>query len=134
MSALREQTRDSYWAPIPEFDYLGDMSEKDYSLGFRYREVACPAKFKRTVAAVFHIDASNRIVRVHDPIFNRPGYVHQCFGIGQRLKTPAWYAVQLTYPDAKMALRSWIQGKDNPINGGPLFAHIVALLPTSDEY
>lgn len=122
---------------LPEFVYLAEMSEEDYALGFRYREIASPTPAlpkRRVVAAVYFIDVSNRIVRVHDPVFNRPGYVHQCFGVGRRTKAPAWRAVQLTFPDSRMALRSWQNGRDNLQLDGGAFPHVEARLPTSEEY
>jgi hypothetical protein len=137
MLHLKDSPAPRYWSPPPEFAYLGEMTDEDFTLGFRYREIASGTPIdptRRVVAAVYYIDVSNRIVRIHDPIFNRPGYVHQCFGVDSRSKTPAWHAVQLTFPDAKMALRSWVQRKDNRPEGDPLFPHIEGLLPTSTEY
>lgn len=122
---------------VPEFVYLAEMSDEDYSLGFRYREIASPTSValrRRVVAAVFFIDVSNRIVRVHDRAFNRPGYVHQCFGMTRRMKRPEWRAVQLTFPDARMALRSWQNGRDNLEFGDGVLPFVEACLPTSDEY
>ena len=124
-------------SPTPEFTYLGEMTDEDYALGFRYQKIASPTPqmpARRVVAVVYVIDESNRIVRVHAPTFNRPGYVHQCFGVSRRLKTPAWFAVQLTYPDSKMAIQSWELGKDIPPNGDPLFPRIEAMTPTPEEY
>jgi hypothetical protein len=120
-----------------EFVYLAEMTDEDYILGFRYREIASPTATsprRRVVAAVFFIDVSNRIVRVHDEAFNRPGYVHQCFGMARRMKRPAWRAVQLTFPDARMALRSWQNGRDNLEFGAGVLPYVEACLPTSDEY
>lgn len=126
---------ESAWAPAPAFTYLADMTDEDYAVGFRYREVAVGhAPLVRVKAAVYFIDASNRIVRIDDPILNSPGYVHQCFGVSRGIKNPAWYAVQLTFPDAKMALRSWKLGKDNLPSGDLLFPFVEARLPRSDEY
>jgi hypothetical protein len=124
-------------APLPEFVYLAEMTDEDYVLGFRYREIASPTRDmprRRVVAATFFIDVSNRIVRVHDAAFNRPGYVHQCFGVGRRMRRPAWRAVQVTFPDARMALRSWRNGRDNLEFGDGVFPYIEACLPSSDEY
>ena len=137
MLKLKGSPAPRFWSPSPESAYLGEMTDEDFTLGFRYREIASATPIdsaRRIVAAVYYIDVSNRIVRIHDPVFNRPGYVHQCFGVGRRSRTPAWHAVQLTFPDAKMALRSWVQGKDNRPDGDPLFPHIEGLLPTSAEY
>lgn len=123
--------------PAPPFIYLPDMTDADYALGFRYREVASPTVTKplrRVIAAVFHIDVSNRIVRVHDPVLNRPGYVHQCFGITKRSNKCAWRPVQLKFPDAKMAIRSWKNGLDNQQFGDGMFACVEGRLPTADEY
>lgn len=123
--------------PVPQFTYLGEMTDEDYALGFRYQKIASPTAqlpSRRVVAAVYEIDKSHRIVRVHDPTFNRPGYVHQCFGVCRRLKSPGWFAVQLTYPDSKMAIRSWELGKDNAPLGDPLFPYIEERAPTADEY
>lgn len=122
---------------VPEFVYLAEMSDEDYALGFRYREIASPTRGvpqRRVVAAVFFIDVSNRIVRVHDRAFNRPGYVHQCFGVTRRMKRPAWREVQLTFPDARMALRSWRNGRDNLEFGDGVMPYVEACLPTSEEY
>jgi hypothetical protein len=120
-----------------EFVYLAEMTDEDYALGFRYREIASPlpsSPRRRVVAAVFFIDVSNRIVRVYDGAFNRPGYVHQCFGVARRTKRPAWRAVQLTFPDARMALRSWQNGRDNLEFGAGVLPYVEACLPTSEEY
>ena len=122
---------------IPEFVYLAEMTDEDYAQGFRYREIASPSATlprRRVVAAVFFIDVSNRIVRVYDGTFNRPGYVHQCFGVARRMKRPAWQAVQLTFPDARMALRSWQNGRDNLEFGSGVLPYVEACLPTSEEY
>ena len=122
---------------VPAFVYLAEMSDEDYELGFRYREIASPTRLtphRRVVAAVFFIDVSNRIVRVHDRTFNRPGYVHQCFGVTRRMKQPAWREVQLTFPDARMALRSWRNGRDNLEFGDGVMPYVEACLPTSEEY
>jgi hypothetical protein len=120
-----------------EFAYLAEMTDEDYALGFRYREIASPmaaSPRRRVVAAVFFIDVSNRIVRVYDEAFHRPGYVHQCFGVTRRAKRPAWRAVQLTFPDARMALRSWQNGRDNLEFGADVLPYVEACLPTSEEY
>jgi hypothetical protein len=122
---------------VPAFVYLAEMSDEDYELGFRYREIASPTRLtphRRVIAAVFFIDVSNRIVRVHDRAFNRPGYVHQCFGVTRRMKQPAWREVQLTFPDARMALRSWRNGRDNLEFGDGVMPYVEACLPTSEEY
>src|SRR5262245_39494837 len=103
------------------------MTNDDYDLGFSYREIASPTEqlpSNRIIAAVFEIDACNRIVRVHDPIFNRPGYVHQRYGVTRRDKTPAWHAVQLIFPDSKMAIQSWQLGRDMPAIGDPMFPQV----------
>jgi len=124
-------------AALPEFDYLAEMTDEDYALGFRYREIASPTPTspeRRVVAAVFYIDVSNRIVRVHDKAFNRPGYVHQCFGVARRMNRPAWRAVQLTFPDARMALKSWQNRRDNLEFGDGVLPYVEACLPTSEEY
>ena len=34
-------------APLPEFVYLAEMSEEDYALGFRYRDIASPTPARR---------------------------------------------------------------------------------------
>jgi hypothetical protein len=122
---------------VPEFVYLAEMTDEDYALGFRYREIASPTPASprlRVVAAVFFIDVTNRIVRVHDGTFNRPGYVHQCFGVARLMKRPAWRAVQLTFPDARMALRSWQNGRDNLEFGAGALPYVEACLPTAEEY
>lgn len=124
-------------AAAAEFVYLAEMTDEDYTLGFRYREIASSTPNlprRRVVAAVYFIDVSHRIVRVHDEAFNRPGYVHQCFGMARRMKRPAWRAVQLTFPDARMALRSWQNGRDNLEFGAGVLPYVEACLPTSDEY
>lgn len=104
-----------------EFVYLAEMTDEDYALGFRYREIASPTAAlprRRVVAAVFFIDVSNRIVRVYDGAFHRP----------------AWRAVQLTFPDARMALRSWQNGRNNLEFGADVLPYVEACLPTSEEY
>lgn len=86
-------------------------------------------------AVVFAIDASNCIVRVFDGVFKRPGYVHQCFGtIKKRRSARGWYAVQLTFPDAIMALTSWQSGKDNREFSDGTFPHVEAEIPTYAEH
>ena len=137
MNQLERMPAQAAESAIPEFVYLADMRDEDYALGFRYREIAShtpPSPGRRVVATVYFIDVSNRIVRVHDGAFNRPGYVHQCFGVARRMKRPAWRAVQHTFPDAKMALQSWRNGRDNLQFGDGVFPYIDARLPTSEEY
>jgi hypothetical protein len=137
MNQLERMPQRATATALPEFVYLAEMTDEDYALGFRYREIASPTPAlpkRRIVAAAYFIDVSNRIVRIHDPVFNRPGYVHQCFGVARRIKSPAWRAVQLTFPDARMALRSWRSGRDNLQFGDGVFPHVEARLPTADEY
>jgi hypothetical protein len=113
------------------------MADEDFPLGFRYREIASPTPSspeRRVIAAVYFIDVSNRIVRIYDPVFNRPGYVHQCYGVGKRLLRPAWRAVQLTFPDAKMALNALRNGRDNLEFGSGDFPYIKSRLPIESEY
>ncbi|QDT73204.1 hypothetical protein [Lacipirellula limnantheis] len=122
----------------PEVLYLNDLSDGDRALGFRHCRIANPTTdmpLRRVKAVVFAIDASNRIVRVFDGLLNRPGYVHQCFGaLKKRRSVRGWYAVQLTFPDAVMALNSWQSGKDNREFGDGTFPHVEAEIPTQAEY
>ena len=137
MNQLERMPAQAAESAIPEFVYLADMTDEDYALGFRYREIASPAPplpGRRVVVAVYFIDVSNRIVRIHDGAFNRPGYVHQCFGVARRMKRPAWRAVQHTFPDARMALQSWRNGRDNLQFGDGVLPYVEACLPTSEEY
>ena len=122
---------------LPQFKYLGEMISDDFHWGFRYLEIASPTEqmpSNRVIAAVFEIDACNRIVRVYDPMFNRPGYVHQRYGVIRRGKLPAWHAVQLIFPDSKMAIRSWQLGKDNPTLDDPTFPVVDEQAPKPREY
>jgi hypothetical protein len=54
--------------------------------------------------------------------------------VTRRAKRPAWRAVQLTFPDARMALRSWQNGRDNLEFGDRVLPYVEACLPTSEEY
>ncbi|MBL9161622.1 MAG: hypothetical protein JNL18_02650 [Planctomycetaceae bacterium] len=90
---------------------------------------------RRVKTVVFAIDASNRIVRVYDGVFNRPGYVHQHFGaLKEQRSARGWYAVKLTFPDAVMTLGSRQHGKDKREFGDGTFSHIDADIPTPSEY
>ncbi|MBL9165420.1 MAG: hypothetical protein JNL18_22020 [Planctomycetaceae bacterium] len=138
MDSPHSKTNASALETPPEILYLNDLSDGDRELGFRHRRIACPTiemPLRRVKAVVFAIDASNRIVRVFDGVFNRPGYVHQCFGVlKKRRSARGWYPVQLTFPDAVMALNSWQNGKDNREFGDGTFTYVEAELPTQAEY
>lgn len=117
--------------------YLPELREEDELLGFRCYDVLCPTandSTRRVEAVVYSIDASNRIVRIYDPQYGRPGYLHQCFGIGESIGAPSWHPVQVVFPSARMALWSWRTGRDNLKSPDATLPYIQPMRPSGREF